>query len=52
MRAFVATDIVGSFAFDEDGNLLEHVLFKKDPEYIADELAKARKGEIIEEEKL
>jgi nucleolar protein 56 len=51
MRAFVATGVLGVFAFDEKAALLEYVLFRKDPEYIADRLGRARKGEIIEEEK-
>jgi nucleolar protein 56 len=50
MRAFVATNILGVFAFDEKGNLLEKVLFPKNPEEIAERLAKVRAGEIIKEE--
>lgn len=51
MRAFVATNVLGTFAFDENGNLLEYVLFKKNPEIIADKLSNVKKGEIIPEEK-
>lgn len=50
MRAYVATNIMGVFAFDEKGSLLEKVLFPKDPEQIAERLAKSRSGEIIKEE--
>ncbi len=51
MRAFVATNILGTFAFDENGKLLDYVLFRKDPEFIADRLSKTKRGEIIPEEK-
>lgn len=50
MRAFVATNILGTFAFDENGNLLEYVLFKKDPEFIAERLNNVKNGEVVEEE--
>lgn len=51
MRAYIATGILGSFAFDADGNLLEYRLFPKKPEAISESLRKARSGEIIPEEK-
>ncbi len=51
MIAFIATGILGSFAFDADGKLLEHRLFPKKPEIISEKLAKARSGEIIPEER-
>ncbi len=50
MRAYLATDILGTFAFDENGKLLEYVLFKKDPEFIAARLSRSRSGEVIDEE--
>lgn len=51
MRAFIATGILGSFAFDSDGRLLEHRLFPKKPDVISGKLAKARSGEVIPEER-
>jgi len=51
MRAFIATGILGSFAFDADGKLLEHRLFPKKPEIISEKLARTRSGEIIPEER-
>lgn len=50
MKAFIATNILGTFAFNTEGELMEHILFRKDPEFIAGRLSRARKGEVIEEE--
>ena len=50
MKVFMATNLLGTFAFDSDGNLLEHTFFKKDPEFIAEKLTRVKNGEIIEEE--
>lgn len=50
MKAFVATSIIGSFAFSMDGTLLEKRLFPKKPETIINKLNRAMAGEIIEEE--
>ncbi len=50
MRAYVATNMLGVFAFDEKGNLLEKILFPKSAEKIAERLAKSRSGEILKEE--
>ncbi len=50
MRAYVATNILGVFAFDEKGKLLEKILFPKNVEKIAERLSKARAGEILKEE--
>lgn len=36
MRAYIATGILGTFAFGSKGELLEHRLFPKDPELIAE----------------
>lgn len=49
-RAFLATNIMGSFAFDKKGKILDKKLFPKDPEFIAERLSRVRKGEIIPEE--
>ncbi|HDD72513.1 MAG TPA: C/D box methylation guide ribonucleoprotein complex aNOP56 subunit, partial [Candidatus Aenigmarchaeota archaeon] len=51
MRAYLATCIIGSFAFDEKGNLLEYKLFPKDPKKVAEKLRKTRSGQMIPEEK-
>lgn len=50
MRAYVATCMVGVFAFDEKGELLEKILFPKDAEKIAERLSKSRSGGTIKEE--
>jgi nucleolar protein 56 len=51
MRAYIATNILGCFAFDEKGDILEKLLFPKDPDGIAQRLAKARSGQILDEER-
>ncbi len=47
----MATGILGSFAFDGEGRPIEHRLFPKKPGEIAQRLKKARKGEILPEER-
>ena len=51
MRAYVATNICGVFAFDEGGRTIAKKLFPKDADQIADRLSRSREGEIIDEEK-
>ena len=51
MKAYVAANIAGVFAFDKDGKTVMSKLFPKDPEVIAEKLKKSRAGEIIEEER-
>ncbi len=51
MRAFIASNFMGSFAFDSEGNLIGHRLFPKKPEVMADKLKKIRSGEILPEER-
>ena len=51
MRAFLATGILGSFAFDSSGNVIVYRLFPKRPAEIAERLKKARVGEILAEER-
>lgn len=51
MRAHVATNIIGSFAFDNDKKIIEYRLFPKKPEEIAKELEKVREGKIIKQER-
>jgi nucleolar protein 56 len=50
MRAYVATNMLGVFAFDKEGSILEKIVFPKEPEKIAEKLAKSRAGEILKEE--
>lgn len=51
MKAYVATNMVGVFAFDKDGKTVEKRLFPKKPREIAEKLRKSRSGEIIDEER-
>ncbi|MCK4532132.1 MAG: hypothetical protein KAT94_04630, partial [Candidatus Aenigmarchaeota archaeon] len=51
MKAYVATNLVGVFAFDRDGKTVFKKLFPKKPEVIAEKLRKSREGGIIEEER-
>lgn len=50
MRAHMATGILGCFAFDSQGKAIEHRLFPKKPEVIAEKLKKSRRGEVLPEE--
>ncbi len=51
MKAYMATNIIGVFAFDKNGKTIVSKLFPKKPEVIAEKLRKSREGEIIEEER-
>lgn len=51
IKAYVATSIIGVFAFDKKGEVILHKLFPKKAEVIAEKLRKSRGGEIIEEER-
>ena len=51
MRAYIATCMIGSFAFDSQENVLEKRLFKKDAQEVAGKLRKTRNGEMLPEEK-
>ncbi|MBN2101246.1 MAG: hypothetical protein JW716_00045 [Candidatus Aenigmarchaeota archaeon] len=51
MRIYVATCLIGSFAFDKDKNILLYKLFPKDVELISDRLAEADRKEITSEER-
>ena len=51
MRAYLATNLMGVFAFDGKKKLLGHRLFPKKPEAISEKLEQVKKGEIIEEER-
>ncbi len=50
MKAYLGTCILGSFAFDSSGKVIDKRLFPKDPLQIASRLDKAKK-ELIPEEK-
>jgi nucleolar protein 56 len=51
MRAFVASNFMGSFAFDGEGKVIAHRLFPKRPEVMADKVKKIQNGEILPEER-
>ncbi|MBU1135833.1 MAG: C/D box methylation guide ribonucleoprotein complex aNOP56 subunit [Nanoarchaeota archaeon] len=50
MKAFVASCIVGVFAFNEDGELIDKVLFPKKVEEVAERLSKIKEGDLVKEE--
>jgi nucleolar protein 56 len=52
MKAYIATCLMGSFAFDARGKVLDKRLFPKDPAFIAARLEKAKSGLIPEEKEL
>lgn len=52
MRAYLATCIVGVFAYDEKGKLVAHRLFNKDPKEISRKLEEVEKWELPEEKAL
>ncbi|MBN2330774.1 MAG: hypothetical protein JXC85_03070 [Candidatus Aenigmarchaeota archaeon] len=50
MKVFIATNIVGAFAFDDKRKLVHYVLFRADPGLIAERLSQVKKGELVPEE--
>jgi nucleolar protein 56 len=52
MKAYVAANIVGVFAFDEKGKVITKRLFPKEAEAIAERLDASRGGALIEEERV
>ncbi len=50
MRAYLATNVMGSFVFDKEGNLIDKRLFPKNPEAIAEKLD--NEGMLPEEDEL
>lgn len=50
MRIYIATCLIGSFAFDKEKNMLLYKLFPKDVDYIAEKLSAVERKEIISEE--
>ncbi|MFH1364811.1 MAG: hypothetical protein ABIH52_04105, partial [Candidatus Aenigmatarchaeota archaeon] len=51
MRAYLATNMIGSFVFDNKKKIVAYTLFPKEPEKIAKELAKVEAGEVLKQEK-
>ena len=49
MKATIIECVIGILGFDEQNNLVEGVLFPKDPKKIAENLAKIEAGKIIDE---
>ncbi|WP_226988713.1 hypothetical protein [Methanopyrus kandleri] len=47
---YVAENFTGVYAFDEEGNLIDHEPFPKDPDEIVERLLKRERGEVLEEE--
>ena len=51
MRAYLATNVIGVFAFDQDKKLLGHRLFPKKVDVITEKMDAAQKGEVLPEER-
>ncbi|MFQ5887256.1 MAG: C/D box methylation guide ribonucleoprotein complex aNOP56 subunit [Candidatus Hydrothermarchaeales archaeon] len=49
MKAYIAKSVLGVFAFDEDGNLIDSINFIKNPEEVAEKLAESDHALIPEE---
>ncbi|WP_457620458.1 C/D box methylation guide ribonucleoprotein complex aNOP56 subunit [Methanopyrus sp.] len=47
---YVAENFTGVYAFDEEGNLIDHEPFPKDPDEIVTRLLKRERGDVLEEE--
>ncbi len=52
MGVYVAENFTGVYAFDEEGNLIDHEPFPKDPDEIVERLLKRERGEVLEEEEV
>ncbi len=50
MGVYVAENITGVYAFDEEGNLIDSEPFPADPDEIVDRLIRKERGEVLEEE--
>ncbi len=50
MGMYVAENFTGVYAFDEEGNLVDHEPFPRDPDEIVRRLLKRERGEVVEEE--
>jgi len=51
MRAYLATNLLGSFVFDKSEKLIAYTLFPKKPEDIVKEVAKVEAGKVLDQEK-
>ncbi len=49
MKATIVESVIGVFGFNEDNELVEKILFPKDPEETAEKLQKIESGKLIEE---
>ncbi|MFQ6136232.1 MAG: C/D box methylation guide ribonucleoprotein complex aNOP56 subunit [Candidatus Hydrothermarchaeales archaeon] len=52
MKAYIAKSVLGIFAFDADGRLIDSIAFPKDPEMVAERLIESEDKLIAEEEEL
>ncbi len=50
MGVYVAENITGVYAFDEEGNLIDSEPFPSDPDEIVERLIRRERGEVLEEE--
>ncbi len=50
MGVYVAENITGVYAFDEEGNLIDSEPFPSDPDEIVERLIRKERGEVLEEE--
>jgi len=50
LGVYVAENITGVYAFDEEGNLIDSEPFPADPDEIVDRLIRKERGEVLEEE--
>ena len=51
MRVFIVSSIIGILGFGEEGEIIDKVLFPKEPRKIAEKIAQINSGEIIDEVK-
>jgi len=49
LRITIANSIVGFFAFDENGSLIDKVLFEKNPQIVADKILQIENAEVVDE---
>lgn len=51
MYVYISSCPIGSFAFDENGKLIDLILFKKNYKIVSERILKLERGETIEEER-
>jgi len=49
VKATIVNSTIGFFAFDENGSLIDKVLFEKDPQAVADKILKIESAEVVDE---